>query len=392
MTYGRHLRSEWLLDPAITYLNHGTVGATPRRVLEAQRAIQDDVERQPSRFLLRELAAISSGYPGGGRPRMRVAADAVGAFIHASGDDVVFVDNATTGANAVMRSFPFEPGDELLISDLGYGGVNNAARYAARERGAIVRTVVIEPPFRSGAIAEAFERAVTPRTRLAVVDHITADTALVLPLADIAARLRRRGVAVLADGAHAPGSIALDVPSLGCDWYTANLHKWALVPRSSGFLWTSPERQAMTHAPVISWGLDQGYTTEFDLVGTRDPSAHLAAPAAFAFIERLGGLPAMHAYMHALAWNGANLLAERWGTPLETPRDLLGAMVTVVAPAHVGSTAADASVLRDRLLLEEQIEVKVHDYRGRVHLRVSAQVYNDLSDFEQLADAVARPS
>ncbi len=392
MTFGRTLRGEWLLDPAITYLNHGTVGATPRRVLEAQRAIQDDVERQPSRFLLRELAAISAGYPGGGRPRMRVAADAVGAFVHADGNDVAFVDNATTGANAVLRSFLFEPGDELLVSDLGYGGVTNAAVYAARERGAVVRTVVLEPPFRAGTLAEAFERAVGPRTRLAVVDHITADSALVLPLADIAARLRRLGVAVLADGAHAPGSIALDVPSLGCDWYTANLHKWALVPRSSGFLWTSPERQAMTHAPVISWGLDQGYTTEFDLVGTRDPSAHLAAPAAFAFIEALGGLPAMHAYMHELAWNGASLLARRWGTPLDTPRELLGAMVTVMAPAHAGSTAADASVLRDRLLLDEHIEVKVHAWRGRVHLRVSAQVYNELADFEQLADAVARRS
>ncbi len=392
MTYGRHLRGEWLLDPAITYLNHGTVGATPRRVLEAQRAIQDEVERQPSRFLLRELAAISSGYPGGGRPRMRVAADAVGAFVHADGNDVVFVDNATTGANAVLRAFPFEAGDEVLVSDLGYGGVTNAVAYAARERGAVVRTVVIEPPFRAGAIADAFERAAGPRTRLAVVDHITADTALVLPLADIAGRLRRLGVAVLADGAHAPGSIALDVPSLGCDWYTANLHKWALVPRSSGFLWTAPERQASTHAPVISWGLDQGYTTEFDLVGTRDPSAHLAAPAAFAFIDELGGLPAMHAYMHDLAWNGAHLLADRWGTVLDTPRELLGAMVTVMAPEHVGGTAADATLLRDRLLLDERIEVKVQAWRGRVHLRVSAQVYNELADFEQLADAVARRS
>ncbi|MEQ1731922.1 MAG: aminotransferase class V-fold PLP-dependent enzyme, partial [Vicinamibacterales bacterium] len=136
----------------------------------------------------------------------------------------------------------------------------------------------------------------------------------------------------------------------------------------------------------------QGYTTEFDLVGTRDPSAHLAAPAAFAFIESLGGLPAVHAYMHELAWNGASLLAERWGTPLDTPRDLLGPMVTVMAPASAGSTTADASALRDRLLFDEHIEVKVHAWRGRVHLRVSAQVYNELADFEQLADAVARPS
>lgn len=390
MTFGRRLRDEWLLDPAITYLNHGTVGATPRRVLEAQRAIQDEVERQPSRFLLRELTSIVSGGPRTERPRMRVAADAVAAFVGARGDDLVFVDNATTGANAVLRAFPFEPGDEVLVSDLGYGGVTRAAILAARERGAIVRTVVIEPPFRVDAIADAFEQAAGPRTRLAIVDHITAESALVLPLADIAARLRRRGVAVLGDGAHAPGSLPLDVPSLGCDWYTANLHKWAFVPRSSGFLWVSPERQASAHPAVISWGLDQGFTTEFDLVGTRDPSPHLAAPAALAFIESLGGFAAIHAYTHDLAWHGARLLAGAWKTPLETPRNLLGAMVTVEAPAGAGATSAEAAALRDALLFEDHIEVQVHAYRGRVCLRVSAQVYNDLADFEQLADAVAR--
>ena len=388
MTFGRHLLEEWLLDPAITYLNHPTVGATPRRVLAAQRALQDEIERQPSRFLLRELTGVIVGAWRPERPRMRVAADRVAAFVGASGDDLVFVDNATTGANGVLRSFPFEPGDEILVSDLGYGGITLAATFAARERGATVRTVSIPTPYSSDGIVDAFERAVGPRTRLAIVDHIAAEEAIILPLAEIASRLRRRGVYVLADGAHAPGALPLDVTSFGVDWYVANLHKWAFVPRSSGFLWVAPGRQAGLHPAVISWGLDQGMTTEFDLVGTRDPSPYLAAPAAFAFIDELGGLAAIHAYTHDLSWRGAQMLAKRWETPLDTPRALVGPMASVMLPAPLGSTREDAARLRDDLLFEDMIEVQIHASRGRLHARVSAQVYNDMADYNRLADAV----
>ena len=389
MTFGRHLRPQWLLDPALTYLNHPTVGATPRRVLEAQRATQDEAERQPSRFLLRELTAIVVGAPRQERPRMRVAADAVAAFVGARGDDLVFVDNTTTGVNAVLRSFPFAPGDELLVSDLGYGGIARAAAFAARERGAVVRTVPVAPPFTADGIADTFESAVGPRTRLAIVDHIAAEAAIILPLAEIAARLKRRGVAVLADGAHAPGGIPLDVPSLGVDWYVANLHKWAFVPRSSGFLWAAPARQAGLHPAVISWGLDKGFTTEFDLVGTRDPSPHLAAPAALAFIASFG-LNAVLSHNHDLAWRGAHMLAERWGTSFNTPESLVGSMATITLPSPLGSTRDDAARLRDALLFEDQIEVPVHASRDRLHSRVSAQIYNDLEDYERLAEAVGR--
>jgi isopenicillin-N epimerase len=161
--------------------------------------------------------------------------------------------------------------------------------FAARQRGAVVRTAVMPYPVRSAAeLRDACLAALGPRTRLAIVDHITSQSALIMPLAEIAAACRARGVAVLADGAHAPGAIPLDIPSLGVDWYVANLHKWMWVPRSSGILWASPERKADVHPAVISWGLDQGFTAEFDLPGTRDPSAHLAAPAAIAMMEDLG--------------------------------------------------------------------------------------------------------
>lgn len=388
--FGRDMLAEWPLDPHITYLNHGTVGVTPLRVLAAQRAIMDDIERRPSQYLLRELTSIGVGRPREEKPRMRQAADAVAPLFGARGDDLVFVDNATTGANAVLRSFPLDPGDEILVTDLGYGGVTQAATFAARERGAVLRTVAMPWPVRSaGAVVDACVGAAGPRTRLAVIDHITAQSALVLPLAQIAAGLRARGVAVLADGAHAPGAIPLDIPSLGVDWYVGNLHKWLWVPRSSGILWASPDRQRGLHPAVVSWGLDQGFTAEFDLPGTRDPSPHLAAPAAIEMMRGFG-IEAVQRYNHALAWTGAHLLAERWGTAFETPETMIGTMATVAMPPRAGATMDDAARVRDSLLFEDHIEVQVHAQGSQLHARISAQIYNTREDIERLGSAVLR--
>ena len=200
--FGHAWRAAWPLEPGLTYLNHGTVGVTPRRVLEAQQAIRDEIEAHPSRFLLRELTEIVVGQPQQRRPRLRQAADTVAAFVGAGGDDLVFVDNTTTGANAVMRSFSLATGDEVLVSDFSYGGVTRAAMQAARERGATVRTASMPYPVESGEqVLDAYLAAVTSNTKLAVVDHITSESALVLPLAAIAERLRARGIAVMADGA-----------------------------------------------------------------------------------------------------------------------------------------------------------------------------------------------
>ena len=388
--FGRPLLAEWLLDPDITHLNHGTVGATPRRVLAAQQVIRDEIERQPPRYLLRELAEVGNGVPWPWKPRMRAAADVVAAHLGAGGKDLVFVDNATTGANAVLRSLDLREGDEILVTNLGYGAVNLAAAYVARRARATLRTLELPlPPADPGAIVEALAGAITPRTRLAIVDHITSESALILPLAEIAARCRARGVAVLGDGAHAPGVLPLDIPSLGVDWYTGNLHKWAFAPRSCGILWASPGRQADLHPPVISWGLDQGFTAEFDWVGTRDPSPFLAAPEGFAFARELG-VDAARAYRHDLAWSAATLLAARWGTELVAPEAMVGAMVTVPMPARAGSTKEEGLALRNALLFEDRIEVQLHAWRERLWVRVSAQVYNEIADVERLAGAVER--
>lgn len=389
-TFGRGTLVEWPLDPHITYLNHGTVGVTPNRVLAAQQALRDAIERQPSRFMLRELTAHRAGRALNDAPLMRQAAQTVAEFLGARGDDVVFVDNITTGANAVLRSFAFEAGDEILVSDYGYGGVTRAAIFAAREHDATVRTVTMPYPVRRASdLVDAFVSGIGPRTRLAIVDHISATTALVLPVAEIAAACRARGVAVLIDGAHAPGAIAVDIPALGGDWYAANLHKWMWTPRSSGILWATPARQSTLKPAVISWGLDQGFTAEFDEPGTRDPTPHLSAPAAIDLMEEWG-VTAIRTYNHDLAWSAAQRLAGAWQVPVETPESLIGTMVTIPLPASLGATHDDAVRVRDTLLYRDHVEAPVSAIHGRLHVRVSAQVYNDLSDIDRLANAVLR--
>lgn len=385
-SFGAHRRADWFLDPAVTYLNHGTVGAPPRRVVEHQRQIQDEIERHPARALIPDLTTILDDRPGGPR-RLRDAMADVAPFLGASADDVVFVDNITAGVNAVLRSFPLSADDEIVVTSMGYGGVTNASAYAARSAGATMRTVELPAP---GAPAheyvERIDAALDGRSRILVVDHLCAQTSLVLPIAAVAEAAHRRGVLVLVDGAHVPGNIPLDIAALGVDWYTANLHKWAWTPRSCGVLWCAPEHQATLHPPVVSWGLDRGMTAEFDFPGTRDISPYLAAPFAIEML-RAEGLDDLYDHNHGLAWWAGHHLAERWGTRFESSQAMTGSMVSVELPASLGSGAAAAGALH-AALDERDIEVGVYERGDRLTTRVSAQIYCDRDDIERLADAV----
>lgn len=385
--FGREMLRHWPLDPAITYLNHGTVGATPTKVLAVQQALREEMERQPARFLLRELSALS-GASDRPVPRLREAAGAVARFVGAKGQDLVFVDNATTGVNAVLQSLDLRPGDEILITNLAYGAVANAARFVAERAGARLVTVALPFPLSDKApLVSAVAEALTPRTRLAILDHITSETALVLPLAEMAAPCRAAGVPVLADGAHAPGAIPLDIPSLGVDYYTGNLHKWALAPKGCGFLWVAPERQPDLHPPVISWGLGQGFTQAFDWVGTKDPTPYLSAPAALDLLCEWGW-EAMRAYNHRLAWDAALMLTSRWGFEPPAPEAMVGCMVTLPLPVPLGKTREEAARLQYTLLYAHRLEAPILCRDERLWVRISAQVYNELEDVERLVRAV----
>jgi isopenicillin-N epimerase len=375
--FGHGLRHLWPLEDGAIYLNHGTVGVTPLPVLDAQNDIRLTIERHPARFMLRDL-----------KSQLRAAADLLAGRFGGAGSDYVFQENATTAINAVLRSIELKPGDEVLITDHTYGAVANAAAYACRKAGAtLVKAALPFPVSDAGAIMDALRRHLGPHTRLAVLDHITSETALVLPLADMIAACHAAGAQVVVDGAHVPGQMPLDVPALGADWYAANLHKWHFVPRSCAFLWTQPDLQADLHPAVISWRLDEGYTAEFDWTGTRDPSAYLCLPAAAAFMDDLGA-DAVMAYNHDLACRAGQLFARRFNGPA-TPPELTGSMTLAPLPAGLAADHETANHLRARLLDEHGIEVPVIPREGRLWARLSAQVYCELSDFERLADAVA---
>ena len=379
--------AEFLLDPNLTFLNHGSFGACPRVVLDAQLAYRERMERDPVRFLALEL-----------EPRLDEARERVAAFVDAAPEDLVFVRNATSAVNTVLASFPFEPGDELLVTDHGYAACRNAAEYwAERASTRVVEAKLPWPLPDAESALDAILSALTARTRLALVDHVTSPSALVLPIERIVAELRARGVAVLVDGAHAPGMLPLRVRALGADYYTGNLHKWCCAPKSAAFLVSAPPRQAALRPLVVSHGASANRPErprawlEFDWVGTEDPTAYLSVPHALDFIEHAlpGGVGELYAKNRALALAGRALLSKALGATPSGPEELVGSMATLTLPS-TGLPAPED--LYRRLLEEHRIQLPVFAVRDRTEcaFRVSAHLYNTLDDYQELASAFER--
>ena len=367
--YGRAVRGEWDLDPDFLTLNHGSYGATPRVVRAAQDAWRDRMEAQPSRF-------FRAVYPGA----IRAAAADLAAFLGARAEDLAFVENATTGCNAVLRGLRLAPGDEILVLAHVYGAVRNTVRFVCERSGAVmVEAAMPFPRPLPDAITEAVAAAITPRTRIAVIDHITSASALVLPIKDIVASCHARGVPVLVDGAHGPGHVDLDLTDIDADWYTGNCHKWLNAAKGCAFLWARADRQADLHPVTISHGSGQGFLAEFDWLGTYDPSAYLSVTAALAFHARLGGA-ALRARNAGLAFEAARLLAARLGTETGGGNAVSGAMGLVRLPG-----AGDQAMAFREALLAAGTDTPVSTLGGVPWLRISAQAYNEIGDFERLA-------
>lgn len=375
--FGRARLAEFFLDDAVIHLNHGSFGAVPRPVQAAQDDWRRRLERNATRFYRTELPAA-----------LRAAAEDVAGFLGGAGRDWVFVDNATAGVNAVVASLALEPGDEILTSDHAYGAVRKALGYYAGRRGARVIEAPLPLPLADGEVVlDAVARRLSPRTRLAVFDHVTSRSAIRLPVAGLARICGERGVPLCIDGAHAPGMLHLDVPALGVDWYVGNAHKWLSAPRGSGLLWCAPARQADLHPLVISHGLGQGYIPEFDWTGTRDPSAWLSVPAAIAYHQHLGGAE-LRRRNRALAVAGGHYLAQAWGGEMAAPDDLLGAMATVRLPSAAPGDPEAANDLQIALSTDHGIEASVGARDGVFWIRASAHVYNEMADFRHLASAL----
>ena len=371
---GHAIRHAWRLDPNFITVNHGSFGATPDCVLAEQDVWRRRMEAQPTRFMATVLPDAQ-----------RDAASWLAAFVGAAGADIVFVNNATTGCNAVLRSLSLQPGDEVLVLDHGYGAVRNTVRFVTERAGA--RTIEAAIPFPHvtvDGLLNAVTAAIGPSTRLAVIDHITSASALVMPLDRIIAACHDAGVPVLVDGAHGPGQVTLDLNDLGADWYAGNCHKWLCAAKGCGFLWTSAARQRDTHPTVISHGLGQGYLQEFDWTGTIDPSPYLSIGTAIEFHESLGGASLRQRNID-LAAEAASLVARRLNTqPIDVAPG--GAMRLVRLPTGPDTQAA---VLRAELL-RAGTDAPVHAIGGALWLRLSAFAYNELEDYARLADIVAR--
>jgi isopenicillin-N epimerase len=373
---GAAIRHEWHLDPRWLTVNHGSFGATPKTVLAAQDEWRRRLEEQPSRFMRRVLPEA-----------LRNAASRLAAFVGGQGKDLAFVENATVGCNAVLRSLRLAPGDEILMLSHVYGAVRNTIRFVAERSGAqIVEAVVPFPNPTADAIVANLASAITKRTRIAVLDHITSASALVLPIDRMIAACHAESVPVLIDGAHGPGQVSLDLPASGVDWYVGNCHKWLNAPKGCAFLWARSDRQEDLHPVTISHGFGQGFLAEFDWTGTRDPSAVLAVDAAIDFHYRLGGA-ALRARNIALAAEATALVAARLGTEAGATGPLAGSMGLVRLPVGGPAILERAKALRERML-DHDTDVPIHAQADALWLRLSAQAYNEIGDYEKLAEIV----
>ncbi len=376
----------WSIDPTIEFLNHGSFGACPLPVMKLQQELRHRIERQPLQFFGRDLEELLD------RARTELAA-----FVGANAEDLAFVPNATTGINTVLRSLKFVPGDELLTTNQEYNACRNALNFVAERSGA--KIVVAEVPYPIESSEQAVEpilRAVSPKTRLTLLDHVTSQTGLVFPIAKIIHALTQQNIDTLIDGAHAPGMVAIDLATIGATYYTGNCHKWLCAPKGAAFLYVKRDKQSEIRPLTISHGANSPrrdrsrFRVEFDWTGTDDPTAYLCVPEAIRFMgSRLpGGWAELMKHNRENAITARNILCEILKVAPPCPDEMIGSLATV--PLSDGSCVE----LQDALLGKFGIEVPIVPYPAapRRLVRISAQIYNTLDQYEKLGRAIVELS
>ena len=380
--------AHWSIDPAIDFLNHGSFGACPRLVLEAQSELRARMERQPLQFLARDLEGL-----------LDEARGVLAEFVGADPDDLAFVPNATTGVNTVIRSLRVAPGDELLTTDHAYNSCRNALRW--HEQARIVTARVPWPIEGPHQVIDAVMAAVTERTRLVLLDHVTSPTGLIFPVGELTRRLGERGVDVLIDGAHAPGMLPLDLRALGAAYYTGNCHKWLCTPKGSAFLYVRRDRQKDLRPIAFGHGLNSprtdrsAFRLQHDFIGTDDPTAYLCIPHALRFLRSLlpGGMRELMERNRALALGGRRALCAALRVAEPAPELMLGSLASVPLPdadVQVSKTGFFWHPLQRALLEKHRIEVPVMIFPAspRQLVRIAAQIYNDEEQFDRLGAAL----
>jgi isopenicillin-N epimerase len=388
------LKRHWGLDPEIVQLNHGSFGACPRAVLARQRALREQLEREPSRFFNLEAA-----------PLLAESRAELGGFIGCGADDLAFVPNVTAALNGVLGSLRLEPDDEVLVTNQEYNATRNIVEYTAARDGHGMAVAELPYPAASpDAVLEAILERVGPATRLVVIDHVTSQTGLVLPVERLIPALAERGVEVLVDGAHAPGMLDLDVSALAPAYYTGNCHKWICAPKGAGFLYVRRDLQDGVRPSNISHGANAGlrgaerFRAEFDWTGTGDPTAQIAVGDAIRFMGGLlpGGWPEVRARNRALCLEGRRIVADALGVTPPCPDEMIGSLATLPVPGSERfplqrvASALEPDALHQALFEQYAIEVPILTslaHSGRL-IRISAQLYNERSDYERLGEAL----
>lgn len=371
--------SDFPLDRSYTFLNHGSFGSCPFEVLREQSRWRDEIEARPIEMLARKLT-----------PLLRGVASRVAQFVGASADRVGMVVNATEAINAVLRARSWERGDEVIVVDHVYGAMRQSVRRLGDEFGVVLREVEVPLPVRTpDAWVGAVRSAIGPRTKLLLIDHITSPTALVVPVAEIVRIVREQGVFTIVDGAHAPGSIDLDVDAIGADAYAANLHKWCCAPKGSAFITVRDGLEASVHPLATSHDYGRGFAPEFDWQGTRDVTAWLATPCALDYFARVGW-PALRRRNHEMAAWSQRELCDRWQVEPLSPLDgsMLASMAAVRIPEGGESKFESPAALQAALYERHRIEIPVIDWKGRWHVRVSCHLHTTPDLLERLDEGV----
>lgn len=375
------LKEHFLLDPNVVFLNHGSYGATPKPVFEAYQNWQLRLERQPVLFLGRELPAL-----------MRASRTALGEYLHADADDLVYIPNATHGINIVARSLNLKPGDQILTTDHEYGACDYTWDFNCSKAGATYIHQAISLPVQTEAeILEPFWQGVTPQTKAIYLSHITSSTALRIPVGEICRRARERGILTILDAAHSPGQIPVDLQALGADIVFGNCHKWMLAPKGAAFLYVRREAQDLINPLVVSWGThptpDIATGSRFiDILqwtGTKDPTAALAVPTAIQFMQD-HDWDEVRGHCQSLLRQAIARICDLTGLPPLYPLDSDFYCQMGIAPL----TRSDLAVLKSRLYDEYKIEVPLVEWQDRHFVRISIQGYNTQADVDVLVDAL----
>jgi isopenicillin-N epimerase len=374
------LKEHFLLDPQVIFLNHGSYGATPKFVFERYQAWQFEMERQPVEFISRRAPAL-----------LQEARQELANYLHTSPDNLVFMTNVTVALNAVARSLPLKPGDEVLTTNQEYGALDKTWQFLALKQGfKYINTPIDMPVTTSDRYIENLWSGVTSHTRVIFISQISSPTSVIAPIKEICQRARQQGILTIVDGAHAPGQIPVDLEDLGADFYGANLHKWLCAPKGSGFLYAAQPVHALLEPLIVSfgWQSDQPGRSRlvdyYEYLGTRDLSAFLAVPAAIEFQKNMNW-DAQRQRTHELAKQCIVEISEMTGlTPLYAPDSQWYAqMVSVPLPQTI-----DPQTLKNQLYDQFKIEIPVLTWNQIRLVRASFQAYNSRQDLDRFVSAL----